>query len=193
MKKISLLTNEKGSVIVLALIILVLLTLLGMAVTRTSTIEVQIAGNDSRAVDNLYKAESADHFAIELSNTWLTDAFLTTATNTANIIIPPYDIDGDTIDDVDLDGDGVGDLDIDGDGNDDIIIEIRCIEGTGSTIAALSNAANNLPVQQHITVPPAGSGYSLKYFEVRKYGITGTTLDGGTVVQLGSYKVFNKF
>ena len=68
MKKTYLLTNEKGSVVVLALIMLVLLTLLGMAVTRTSSIEVQIASNDQQAVDCLYTAESADHYAVELAN-----------------------------------------------------------------------------------------------------------------------------
>jgi len=202
MKKISLLTNEKGSVIVLALIMLVLLTLIGMAVTRTSSIEVQIAANDQQAVDNLYKAESADHYAIELSNIWLTDAFLQAADTAANHVIksPSYDIDGDGVDDVDLDMDGNGDLDMDGDGNDDVMIEIRCIEATGTEIAppgTLSDAANNLPMMQHITIPPIGSGYSLKYFEVRNYGITGTTLNGGgrilSQVQVGTFKVFNKF
>lgn len=176
MKKTSLLTNENGSVIVLALIMLVLLTLLGMAVTRTSSIEVQIASNDRQAVDCFYTAESADHYAIEISNVWMTDAFLTTTDTKANV---------DRLED------------LDGDGNNDVRIEIRCIEGTGSKIVLpdgdLSDAANNLPVQQHITIPPIGSGYSLKYFEVRKYGITGTTLGGCSPVQLGSYKVFNKF
>jgi len=190
MRNISLLTNENGSVIVLALILLVLLTLLGMAVTRTTSIEVQIASNVSRAADNLYKAESADHYAIELSNTWMTDAFLQQAANAAQIVIPSSNLDPN-----DIDGDGSPDvnLDIDGDGNDDIRIEIRCIEGSGADIGTLSPAANDLPVMQHITIPPIGSGYSLKYFEVRKYGITGTTLNGGSQVQLGAYKVFNKF
>jgi len=173
MKKTSLLTNENGSVIVLALIMLVLLTLMGMAVTRTSSIEVQIASNDRQAVDNLYKAESADHYAIEIASTWMTNAFLTADPAAAN---------------------NVRLLDIDNDGNDDVRIEIRCIEGTGTAIPSpFSAAANNLPIQQHITVPPAGSGYSLKYFEIRNYGITGTTLNGGTLVQLGAYKVFNKY
>jgi hypothetical protein len=192
MKKTSLLTNEKGSVIVLALIMLVLLTLLGMAVSRTSSIEVQIASNDSRAVDNLYKAESADHYAIELSNIWMTNTFLQASDTAANVVIPtsnadPYDIDGDGLRDI-------NNLDIDGDGSDDVRIEIRCIEGLGVPITpALSDGANNLPVMQHITIPPIGSGYSLKYFEVRKYGITGTAINGGTQVQLGAYKVFNKY
>ena len=155
MKKTLLLTNENGSVVVLALIMLVLLTLLGMAVSRTSSIEVQIASNDQQAADNLYKAESADHYAIELSNIWLTDTFLQAADTAAQIKIPTTNPDPN-----DIDGDGAADvnLDIDGDGNNDIRIEIRCIEGTGTDIGGLSDAANNLPVMQHITVPPIGSG-----------------------------------
>jgi hypothetical protein len=183
MKKISLLTNENGSVIVLALIMLVLLTLLGMAVSRTSSIGVQIASNDSRAADNLYKAESADHFAIELAQTWMSDSFLIAAQTAAQAVSP--DLDNDGVDDVNLD--------IDNDGTNDFQIEIRCVEGSGLPhTGSLSNAANDLPLMLHITIPPVGSGYSLKYFEVRKYGITGTALDGGAAVQLGAYKVFNK-
>jgi len=186
MKKISLLTNENGSVIVLAMIMLVLLTLLGMAVTRTSSIEVQIASNDQQAVDCLYTAESADHYAVELINTWMTNNFLMASDTAANAVSP------------DLDNDGTNDVitDIDGDGTSDFLMEIRCIESTGTDISpagTLTDAANNLPAQQHITVPPVGSGYSLKSFEVRKYGITGTASNGCSIVQLGTYKVFNKF
>jgi hypothetical protein len=210
MEKKSLLKNEKGSVVVLAVIMLVLLTLLGMAVSRTSSIDVQIASNDSRSTDCFYTAESADHYALEVSNGWLTNAFLTDSELSAQVIIGSYDSDGDGIDDTvtfdtdgdgtddvsyDLDGDGVNeaDFDIDGDGINDKI-EIRCIEETGGAhTGTLSSAANNLPAMKHIGIPPIGSGYSLKHFEVRKYGITGTTSNGCSQVQLGSYKVFNKF
>jgi PilX N-terminal len=211
MKKISLPTNEKGSVILLAMIMLVLLTLLGMAVTRTSSIEVQVASNDNKATDCLYAAESADHYAIEVSPTWMTlNDFLTTDPLTAQVIIGyydsnndgiddsvTYDLDGDDVDDVtfDMNGDGSNDalFDIDGDGINDKI-EIRCIEDTGGTHTGnLSDAANSLPNMKHISIPPIGSGYSLKYFEVRKYGITGTASNGCSKVQVGAYKVFNKF
>jgi len=183
MKKISLLANENGSVIVLALIMLVLLTLLGMAVSRTSSIEVQIASNDKQAVDNLYKAESADHYAIELSRIWLSNAFLTAADTVANVVIPTTNPDP---------------SDIDGDGNDDIQIEIRCIASFLTPhLGTLSAAANDLPVMQHITVPPVNSGTSLGGYVIRRYGITGTTLSGGgqvlSQVQVGAYKVFNNF
>ena len=195
MKNTLLPTNENGSVVVLALIVLVLLTLLGMAVSRTSSIEVQIASNDQKSVDNLYKAESADHYAIELSRVWLSDAFLMAADTAANVVIPTTNPDPS-----DIDGDGSPDanLDIDGDGNPDIQIEIRCIEVTGTPITpALSNAANDLPKMQHISVPIVGSGTSLSGYVIRRYGITGTTLSGSgqalSRVQLGAYKYFNNF
>ena len=45
---------------------------------------------------------------------------------------------------------------------------------------------------------PAGrdediSRYSLKYFEVRRYGVTGKSADGNTTIQMGAWKVFNKY
>lgn len=195
MKKTLLPTNENGSVVVLALIMLVLLTLLGMAVARTSSIEVQIASNDQQAADNLYKAESADHYAIELSRIWLSNTFLQAAEDVAQVTIPTLNPDPS-----DIDGDGApdADLDIDGDGTPDIRIEIRCIAAFLTPhLGTLSTAANNLPVMQHITVPPVESGTSLGDYIIRRYGITGTTLSGGgqvlSRVQLGAYKVFNNF
>ncbi len=172
MKKISLLTNENGSVIVLSLIMLVLLTLLGMAVTRTSNVEVQIASNDRQAVKSLYQAESADHYALEITNTWMTDTFLSSTPATAQT--PPLL------------------LDIDSDGTNDVRIEIRCIENTGATIGGLSTYANNLPQMRHAAPPPVELPYSMRDYEIRRYGITATTLNDNTIVQLGSFKVFNK-
>jgi hypothetical protein len=51
--------NEKGSVTVLAVVLLMLLTLLGMAALSTSSIETQIAGNELRYKLAFYAAESA--------------------------------------------------------------------------------------------------------------------------------------
>ena len=59
MKQKTRLENEKGSVTVLAVVLLMLLTLLGMAATTTSSIEVQIAGNELRYRQAFYAAESA--------------------------------------------------------------------------------------------------------------------------------------
>jgi hypothetical protein len=51
--------KDKGSVTVLAVVLLMLLTLLGMAALSTSSIETQIAGNEMRSKLAFYAAESA--------------------------------------------------------------------------------------------------------------------------------------
>lgn len=56
--------NEKGSVTVLAVVLLMLLTLLGIAATTTSSIEVQIAGNELRHNLAFYSAEAAKGWVI---------------------------------------------------------------------------------------------------------------------------------
>ena len=51
--------NEDGSILVLGLFMLVLLTLTGFSVSRTSSIEVQIVGNDRIYKQNFYLAEAS--------------------------------------------------------------------------------------------------------------------------------------
>ncbi len=58
MKEKCLLNNEDGSVMVVALIMMVLLTLLGISATMTSNIEIQISGNEMIYKQNLYMAEA---------------------------------------------------------------------------------------------------------------------------------------
>jgi Tfp pilus assembly protein PilX len=173
MEKIIPINDKNGSVVVLALIMVVLLSLLGMAVTRTSSIDVQISSNETQAVKDLYQAESADNCALEDTNTWMTNTFLTNSQTTTYW--------------------KKTDFDADHDGVPDTLLEIRCIVTPSAYNNNVSAGANNLPVMEHISPPPPGSGYSLKYFEVRRYGITATTNTTKNVVQLGAYKVFNKF
>ena len=59
MKEKHLLKNEKGSIIVFAVVILIFLTMVGIAATTTSSIEVQIAGNEVRHKLAFYAAETA--------------------------------------------------------------------------------------------------------------------------------------
>jgi hypothetical protein len=59
MKQESRLRNEDGAVLVVALMMLVLLTILGISVSSTSEVELQIAGNEMRYKENLYKADAA--------------------------------------------------------------------------------------------------------------------------------------
>jgi len=170
--------NEEGSVIVLSMVLLVLLTILGISATRTSTIEVQIASNERQAVQNQCQAEAGNHYALEISKTWMTDTFLTTADNVAY---------------VDSSVDPLLTVDIDADGTNDVTIEIRCIESSGADITQLTDSANNLPARRHISSPPPGSGYSLRDYEVRRYGITAISTSGNSKVQIGAYRIFNKF
>ncbi len=50
--------NDRGSALVVALLVLVLLTLMGISATTTSTIEVQMAGNEKFHDLAFYAAES---------------------------------------------------------------------------------------------------------------------------------------
>jgi len=66
MKEKQFMNKEDGSITVLALILLVLLTLLGIAATTTSSIEVQIAGNDDRHKKALYEADGGTEVGFEM-------------------------------------------------------------------------------------------------------------------------------
>jgi len=59
MKEKCLLKNEDGFVLVIALIMMVLLTLLGVSASTTTEIEIQIAGNERSHGIAFYAAEAA--------------------------------------------------------------------------------------------------------------------------------------
>jgi hypothetical protein len=106
------------------------------------------------------------------STTWMTNAFLTSDPTVASNTVTSGDESGVAF----------------------ATVEVRCIEQTATPIPPpFSDAANNIPRQPHIGAPPAGSGYSLKYFEVRRYSLTATSSNGNTQIQVGAWKVFNKF
>jgi len=56
--------HESGSVLVIALIMIVLLTIIGISASRTSEIEIMIAGNERVAKENFYLAEGAVRRAV---------------------------------------------------------------------------------------------------------------------------------
>lgn len=66
----SILRNQDGNAIVIAMMILVLLTIIGTSATRNTTVELQVVRNDLVHREQLYRAESA---AIEGSQ-WLQNA-----------------------------------------------------------------------------------------------------------------------
>ena len=66
MKLFSSLNNERGSALVIALLMLVILTLIGISATSTTTFELQIAGNDKLFKRAFYVADGASEMAGEL-------------------------------------------------------------------------------------------------------------------------------
>jgi Tfp pilus assembly protein PilX len=59
MEKKCLLNNEDGSVVAISVVILAFLTVIGIAATTTTSIELQIAGNNKVYKENFYLAEGA--------------------------------------------------------------------------------------------------------------------------------------
>ena len=159
-------TTEKGSVLVAALLIVAILTIIGIAATRTSQTEFLISVNERAYVNDFYHVEGALIDTLESPSTWLTGNMLTDdETVASNTVV----------------------VDIDSDGTDDATIEIRCIQDKDPDVAT----ANDLPARPHKSPPPPGSGYSMKHFEARYYGITATSATGNTRIQTGVWKAFN--
>ena len=187
--------NENGFVLGASILISAILLLAGVLALWTSNTEMHVVRNEGDLTLEFYNAEGAVIDALENYDTgvtteggvgatnWLTDPFLLNGPESAFHRFYSVDTNGQVVAEV----------------------RVRCIKNTlglidfnsgrGSAVAnaAVDAAANNLPLQQHIGPPPSGSGFSLKYFEVRRYGITATSATGNTQTQIGAYKVFNKY
>ena len=69
MKPTPIIKNENGSVLIIALIMLVLLTLLGIAATSTSNVELQISGNERNFKRAFFAANSGiEHVKSDLND-----------------------------------------------------------------------------------------------------------------------------
>ena len=160
--------NNRGMVLIVVVLTLVVLTLIGIAALRTSDTEVQVAANQKLIAVQFYTAEAGLIDTVEKWASWMNDDFLTAPLEHALV---------------------KRDIDIDANATIDATVEIRCIQDVDATVAA----ANDLPAQTHSGPPPVASGYSAKYFEVRRYGITATSAAGNTRLQIGVYKAVSKY
>jgi hypothetical protein len=167
--------NENGFVLGGSILISAILLLAGVLALWTSNTEMHVVRNEGDLTLEFYNAEGGVIDALENYDTgtmnWLTNAFMLAGETAAKSTVTSTNAANESL----------------------ARVEVRCIENSGTPIVGLSAAANNLPLQRHIAPPPEGSGYSLKYFEVRRYGITATSATGNTQVQVGAYKVFNKY
>lgn len=167
--------NESGMISILSLMTLVILTVAGVVAIAISNNETGIVRNEQIAAMDFYEAESGLNDARVNYNNWLTNDFLTQAQTAANSTF--------------------GTIAEDDDGNPLATVRARCIENnnSGDVTPIFNNVADEMPAMAHIGPPPEGSGYSLKYFESRRYSLTATSGSGNTIVQAGVWKVFNKY
>ena len=167
--------NEDGIVLIACILIISILTITGLSATRISNTEALIVRNEGQMAEEFYDTETAVIEARENFLPWMTTAFLTSVPD-------------------DETGNGFGIFQVfDVNGNPAATLEVRNIVDTaGVDFAGLSNNADDLPLLLNEDSPPEGSGYSMKYFKVRNYGITATSINGNTVIQVGAWKIFNK-
>ena len=169
------LQNEDGFALYLAVFIAAILMLAGVVSIRTSSTESLTVRNEGLLMGEFYGTEGGVMDALEHYNSgatfWLTDDFLLAGPAAAGTQVISHDLLGRAV----------------------ASVEARCIEDTGAVITSLSASANAVPQLKHVGPPPNGAGYSMKFFEARRYAVTGTSTTGNTHVQVGTWKVFNKF
>lgn len=82
--------NEEGSVLIVALIMLVLLSMIGISANRTASIDILIAGNEMVYKQNLFSAEAASMEGMQrLEDTDLGSATVTWLTTDLDSITDP--------------------------------------------------------------------------------------------------------
>jgi hypothetical protein len=167
--------NERGFVLIASILISTLVILIGAFSIWTSNTEVMVVRNEGQSLREFYNAEGGAIDALVNYTTgttnWLTDDFLLAGPSAASNVVTSYNQQGIAV----------------------ARVEARCIEETGTSIPSLTDAANNMPHLPHIGPPPTGGGYSMKFFEARRYGVTATSTTGNTQIQIGAWKVFNKY
>lgn len=195
--------NENGGIVmIMTLMLLVTLTLAGIMAINISNNEANIVRNEQIAATEFYNAETGLNIARVQYPDWMTNDFLSESETEANNTLF-YGADNKKYDTLAL---------LEG-ANTNLVatLRVRCIEDNatdasgekavtpifgsedlvGST-GAVYPIADEMPAMSHQTSPPAGSGYSVKYFEARRFSLT-VTSENGTIVQSGVWKVFNKY
>ena len=153
--------NEKGSALVLALLILVLLTLMGISATNTSTVEIQMAGGEKFYEMAFYSAESGWQRGLN----WLDNQFPGVTQNLA------WDNETNTFIQV------LGDYEE--------------IEADGIPLANDNNTEYRVKVQFVGTAPVAGYGTSYRRFNYRVNSVGIGPGNARSEVEVTAGKVFD--
>lgn len=192
--------NEKGFVLATSMLFLLVLTIVGIAATNTTTIELDIAGNDRFAKEDFYNQETNLMNGKLNFRDWLTLTYLTTAENAA--FFPAAGTDA-----TDANANGINDLSEFVDTNGTVLgsYKVRNMLSIPTDIAgwddiadygdAADHPANIIPARAHRGKPDPGSGYDPKNSEFRRFAITAYSpnADRKIVLQEGVFKAFNRF
>ena len=198
MKQLNHVNNPQGFVLLSAMIFLVLLTVIGIAALDTTTVELQITGNDRIYRTDFYNQEMSLATASLNYRDWLTTTYLTTVENAAYFPVAGADANANGITDTDesiirKDGEVIGSYRVRN--NVSTATDIDGWEDEDDFGSAASHPANQIPVLPHRAKPLPGSGYDPKNFEIRRFTITAYSVvdDRKVILQEGVYKVFNKY
>jgi len=189
--------NENGFVLVVSLLFLLILTIIGIIATGTTSLELQIAGNDRFAKEDFYNQEASLVNGQLRYEDWLSP--LLSGGDTA--FFPPSptttypDSNGNGVDDradyVDSNGNVVGSYKV-----RKVVATSTLVTGwddVGTYTTAADHPANNLPLLDHRDKPPVGSHFG-QNMVIARYAITSysTQNNQNAIVQAGVYKVFQQ-
>lgn len=190
--------HESGFVLISAMLFLLILTIVGVMATNTTTVELQIAGNDRIAKQDFYNQEA------NLTNGQLrwTDWLSVMLAGDDSAFFPPLPT---TAPDTDINDNGYDDISeyTDSNGNVVGVYKVRKIISANTAVAtwddianyatAAEHPANQAPLMAHNDKPPVGSGYGTN-LRIARYVITSySTLNArNAIIQAGVYKVFQE-
>lgn len=192
-------TNEKGFVLISAMLFLIILTTIGILATNITTVELQISANDRITREDFYNQEMGLTLAKINQSDWLRGAFARDSTPAAYFPEP-----GTTL--TDADGNGIDDRsEIKNSAGEIVsIYKARKIVSPATNIStwedlnafgsAANHPANKVPEMEHIADPPVGKGYDPAKFYIRRYAIStySPRNDRKVVLQEGVFRAFSR-
>lgn len=185
--KDSILGREDGYVLILAMAVLLVLTILGIAGVKNSTVELQIAGNERISTVNFYYAEGAAYEGAqkvmnEDDNETLLPALNPSPTDTDLIKTAAEENDVELVDNANLDQND------DGEFTEDDLAKIAT--ATVDTVADSDVVVKNLVTLNQI---PSGSSLALgasRLYDYSVYGYGEKENKGNVLVKVGVKKRF---
>jgi len=199
--------HERGNILIVCVVIIMILTSLGIYALNSTTIELTMSASDRREAENFQNAEAGlrfaiSHFKLIYENNdragnilYNADANGTGIGGTLSIVNGVLTISGVPAgtptplrDMINVGQTGVVFTYANANGIPLARIEIRDVARVPQNIAALSTFANSVPAFPHLSDPPPG--YDSGQWDGRNYVITATALGAGgaatnTTVQCG--------